>query len=318
MNNNFKNNMLVSVVVVTYNSARFVEETLESVKNQTYQHIELIVSDDCSKDNTLEICRNWLDKNKERFVNTQIVTTPVNTGIPANKNRAVKAATGEWLKNIAGDDTLIEDCIEKYMNYLTLHPEILVLHSNFYEYKNQFSPENKLPYKSTSKRKLNQPHISAEEQFQILLRVGGIRAGSVIMNRKVFDMVGYYDESMRLWEDVPMWLKLTKAGIKLHYIDIVVQNYRRHSDSVVKFRTKNRNDIYITDFKIYVLREYNKRYKKYLSTKDFILKSIADNLLLLAYKYTKSNYQMPFLNVIMRKVNNLSVKVKRFYQKPYR
>ena len=50
---------LVSIVVITYNSAEYVLETLESAKAQTYQNIELIVSDDCSADNTVETCSRW-------------------------------------------------------------------------------------------------------------------------------------------------------------------------------------------------------------------------------------------------------------------
>lgn len=55
---------LVSVSVITYNSAKTVLETLESIKAQTYQNLELIVSDDCSTDNTVELCRNWIEQNK--------------------------------------------------------------------------------------------------------------------------------------------------------------------------------------------------------------------------------------------------------------
>jgi len=54
--------LLVSVVVVTYNSSKYVEETLESIKNQTYPNIELIVTDDCSTDSTVDIVMNWEEK----------------------------------------------------------------------------------------------------------------------------------------------------------------------------------------------------------------------------------------------------------------
>ena len=60
-------NPLVSIIVITYNSSKYVLETLESAKAQTYQNIELIVTDDCSNDNTVEICRKWIEENKERF-----------------------------------------------------------------------------------------------------------------------------------------------------------------------------------------------------------------------------------------------------------
>lgn len=65
---------LVSVSVITYNSAKTVIETLDSIKAQTYQNIELIVSDDCSTDNTVEICRDWLTKNEKRFVRMELIT----------------------------------------------------------------------------------------------------------------------------------------------------------------------------------------------------------------------------------------------------
>ncbi len=53
-------NPLVSIIVCTYNSSKYVLETLESAKEQTYQNVELIVSDDCSTDNTVELCRKWI------------------------------------------------------------------------------------------------------------------------------------------------------------------------------------------------------------------------------------------------------------------
>ena len=53
--------ILVSVVVITYNSEKYILETLESIKTQSYKNLELIISDDCSKDDTVMICRDWLD-----------------------------------------------------------------------------------------------------------------------------------------------------------------------------------------------------------------------------------------------------------------
>ena len=81
------NQPLVSVPVITYNSSKFVLETLESIKAQTYQNIELIISDDCSTDNTVELCQKWVEENKERFVRTQIITSDLNTGVSANGYR---------------------------------------------------------------------------------------------------------------------------------------------------------------------------------------------------------------------------------------
>lgn len=83
------NNILVSCTVLSYNSAKTILETLESIKAQTYQNIELIVSDDCSKDNTVELCRQWIAVNKNRFVRVVLLTVKENTGVCANGNRAI-------------------------------------------------------------------------------------------------------------------------------------------------------------------------------------------------------------------------------------
>ena len=82
-------NPLVSVVIVTYNSSRFVKETLESVYEQTYQKIELIVTDDCSIDNTNDVVRNWIQNHSDRFVRCVHVIAPHNSGIGKNCNRGL-------------------------------------------------------------------------------------------------------------------------------------------------------------------------------------------------------------------------------------
>ena len=109
---------LVSVIVITYNSAEFVLQTLESINNQKYKNLELIISDDSSTDNTIEICENWVSLNSKFFTNCEIVNFMINTGIPANCSRGVAAANGKWIKLIAGDDLLMPNCISDNINFI--------------------------------------------------------------------------------------------------------------------------------------------------------------------------------------------------------
>ena len=127
--NGSSQNPLVSIIVITYNSSKYVLETLESAKAQTYQNIELIVSDDCSTDDTVEVCKKWIAKNTERFVKVEIITAHENTGIPKNCNRGVYESRGEWVKLIAGDDILLSTCIQKNVDYTTASPAIKFLFS---------------------------------------------------------------------------------------------------------------------------------------------------------------------------------------------
>lgn len=108
---------LVSVVVVTYNSSKTIIETLESVKEQTYPNIELVISDDCSVDDTVDICEQWIEVNKGSFSSTILIKSKINTGVPANLNRGIKKAHGLWIKSIAGDDLLKPESIHTYLSY---------------------------------------------------------------------------------------------------------------------------------------------------------------------------------------------------------
>lgn len=112
-----ENSPLVSVVIITYNSQDTIIETLESVKAQTYKNIELIVSDDYSKDQTVNLVRKWFENNSNRFVRIKLVESSINTGVSANANRGNHEARGEWLKTLAGDDTFEPDAIEEYVKF---------------------------------------------------------------------------------------------------------------------------------------------------------------------------------------------------------
>ncbi|MEA1886216.1 MAG: glycosyltransferase [Bacteroidota bacterium] len=262
---------LVSIVVVTYNSSRYVLETLESMKSQTYMNLELIISDDASVDNTVKICKAWVEENKKRFVRTELISVAENTGIPSNINRGIKAAKGEWVKPIAGDDVMMDDCIERYMEYASENPSAELLHSKVRHYNSSFTDENRLPEHDTAAMKINRPGITAKEQFEILLRGNKIWAASIFVKKSVYEKVGLFDENLRLWDDRPFLLKVTMNNIKLHFVNITSCKYRVHLNSIQRQRRK---DNLITDFNLEVSKHYHNNYLKYLPRKERIIKSI--------------------------------------------
>ena len=230
---------LVSIVVITYNSENYVLETLESAKAQTYQNIELIITDDCSIDDTVSICKKWLLENKEHFVHSKLITIKENTGIPANCNRGVKASKGEWIKLIAGDDMLLSNCIELNLNFISKNRSSLLIHSRAQKYDYEFKEINKLPIEQHFKYRINKKGINSLDQLKILLRINNINAATTFISRDIFDKIGYFDEKYRLWEDRPMWLKLTKYGVTLKYLNEITVNYRitGNSASINRNRT---------------------------------------------------------------------------------
>ena len=204
---------LISVIIATYNSTPFLIETLDSVLKQTWEDIELIITDDCSCDDTLEVCQTWINENMQRFVSTEVITSGVNTGISANANRGLHAAKGDWIKFLGADDTLMEDCLRQNMLWVTSHPDIKVLFSRVNIYANYFEPENLVEttyddsydYKSIMAKGRN-----AKSQYKMLLLSDRIHyTPSVFLNRETLISVGGFDERFKLLEDYPLWLNLT-------------------------------------------------------------------------------------------------------------
>jgi len=215
-------NALVSIIVITYNSAQYVIETLESAKSQTYQNIELIVSDDCSSDDTLVICEKWIEDNADRFVRTELITAPLNTGIPANCNRGVNASQGVWVKLIAGDDILLANCIEECINFTNTDEGIEILNGNLIVF-------NELGENLTSIENLNffSTETSSNEQYKYLLRYNRVMAPGVFLKKKLIIENGGFDELFPLIEDYPMWLKITASGRKIYCLSKHIVKYRK-------------------------------------------------------------------------------------------
>lgn len=222
---------LVSVVVITYNSAAYVLETLESAKIQTYRNIELIITDDSSKDDTVAICRKWIEKNESRFVRVELLTVPENTGIPANCNRGYKAAKGEWIKGIAGDDLLVPDAIENYVAAISDDIYCLVGKMQCF----CMDANNEIVYRKIHpvESDLSFFNLSASRQHRKLLTDSFNFSPAVFMSKSVYDACGEFDEHFKYLEDLPYWLRVTDRGIKFDFMSKVTVLYRTQHESTV-------------------------------------------------------------------------------------
>ena len=259
---------LVSIIVITYNSAKYVLETLNSAKEQTYRNIELIITDDGSKDNTVQIVETWLSDNHNRFRKSVIVRSEINTGTPKNCNRGLKASEGEWIKIIAGDDILMPHCIESMLSFSVSKGSLISTSA-----MNEFCDDN-LPVRLSKTIYLEQMRFFSkkkEEQFQSYLRNSVfLNSPALFIKKELFEKVGYYDESLKILEDTPFILKTLRAGFNIYYNEIPTVRYRTNQ------KTDHRIDGQISDsficFNKYQL-PYLSKYKvyDYLIRYDFFL-----------------------------------------------
>lgn len=230
MSMNVTDNPLVSVIVITYNSSRYVIEALESVKAQTWENIELIVSDDGSTDQTVQLCADWIVENKHHFSTTKLITVRHNTGIPANCNRGVLSSTGDWIKMISGDDILIDSAIDDNLAYVRQFPEASFIASDVREID-----ENGILIRD---KVINEGlvHFSGLPTVQKQIKTYSrwpafLNTPTFFCKREMIEKGIYFDEEFRIYEDMVVVIRALEEGHRLHYMKKTTVAYRVHSNA---------------------------------------------------------------------------------------
>jgi len=230
---------VVTVVVITYNSSKYVIDTLNSVFRQTYHGIQLIISDDCSTDDTPAICLQWMQSHSHRFISTRMISTPVNSGIAANYNNALKHIEGRWTKYIAGDDYMTDDCIEQFVTHAQKadENEKMFICGTMPFSKEGFLPKRILPkaYFEGDARKLE----------KIILKKGTIIEGpTMFIETATLRLLGGFDEKYPFIEDYPFYMKLLAHNYVIRLIDKHLIYYREYPESVSRSNINFTNSIF--------------------------------------------------------------------------
>lgn len=298
------NSPLVSVCVISYNSASFIVETLESIKRQSYKNVELIISDDCSSDNTLEVCKKWLDEYAPRFIRVELLTTPVNGGIPSNYNRAAKACTGEWKKIIAADDLLADDCIEQNINYVSAHPYVDVLFADIKFLVENSKGEYGIQDHKKEKEKLRCFEMPVEQQLAAMYNETFCYTPTFFV-RNAVDVKYPCNEKYKLMEDYPHWIDLLEAGYRFYYMDEPTVLYRIHN-SASQDTTAFVNERHIEMLKVHF---YNELYEKLKSNYPEIWRNKLRNFLIYDFEIYILRNKINFFTRLINSVFCRLVKV---------
>ena len=244
------NNPLVSILVVTYNSGDYIIDTLESIKLQTYENIELIISDDGSLDKTIQLASDWISINKDRFIRTQIIAVEKNTGVSANYNRGVAECTGSWIKNVDGDDLITPNCIESNLRYIEKHSDIEVLFSDMIVFRGS---EDNVLYKYSDTDFKGFFELPANDQFKRLIIRNQLPSATLFIKADVLKKYPY-NEVYKGVEDYPMWVTLTRNGHKIFYMDEITAKYRK-GDSLTSSSQRLFSTYYMDSMEQFYWRE---------------------------------------------------------------
>lgn len=207
---------LVSVVIPSYNHARYIESCITSVLSQTYPAIELIVIDDGSKDGSADIIA--------RLAQTHgfIFEAQINRGLAATLNRGLELAKGQYFCPLGSDDVMLPEKTALQVAYLEAHPDVAVCGTNVLAIDENDRP---LP-------RHQRYHPARVMDFDDIFtnRQPAIAASTAMLRTDVLREIGGYDPEIRL-EDFALWLKLTHRGYRIGALEAVALHYRKHSSN---------------------------------------------------------------------------------------
>ena len=205
----------ISVILPSYNGERYIAQSIQSVIDQTEQDWELIIVNDCSKDNTLKICEEFAKKDKR----IKVISNQTNKKLPASLNVGFALAKGKYLTWTSDDNYYRPNALATLADYLDNHPktDLISMGFDFVDENNNFL------YTFESRFKYNRC-----QQALIL----GCNVGAAFMYRKtIADKVGGYDTNTFCAEDYDYWCRIALAG-KIDYKKDNIYVYRYQPNSL--------------------------------------------------------------------------------------
>lgn len=253
----------VSIVLPTYNGAKYIRQSIESIRNQVYTDWELILVDDCSQDNTLEILWEY-EKQDDRI---QVIHNETNRKLPTSLNIGFKHANGKYLTWTSDDNIYLPHALAVMVDRLENSDTVMVCADMYIMDENgEIKPEFVSRYK--------------DEELCRRNTVGAC----FLYRRDVFDRVGVYDTTLFYVEDYDYWLRIKQRYGKIERIDQVLYKFRYHEGSLSFSKKKEVQEA------LYFLR------KKHL---EFILKDLQNQKELLVALYYEM-MEMQILDVEMQ------------------
>jgi glycosyltransferase involved in cell wall biosynthesis len=225
---------LVSVIMPAYNAARLIAESIQSVIDQDYTHLEVIVVDDGSSDGTPEVA--------EQFGERVRVLRQKNAGPAAARNRGIAAAKGDFIAFLDADDVWLPGKIAMQVKYLQDHPDVGVVFGGFsrwYAEADGSFATPPTPINLNTSLKLVSEHTGWI--YKDILLDSVICIITAMVRRSVIDTVGAFDESLVTGEDYDLWLRVSHQ-FRAAEIDRTLAYYRINSSSTTNVPRKDNNE----------------------------------------------------------------------------
>ena len=238
-------NPLVTIICLSYNHEKFVKETLNSVVNQNYSPIELIIVDDCSLDTTKTTIEDWLLSHPE----VQFIANEVNLGNTKSFNNALKIAKGDFIIDLAADDLLVPNGIPMQVNAFqnSTFKNLGIVYGNA-EIINENGSFNSYYFPIDANGNVISKRKTGDIYASVLSTGDSICSVSTLIKKDVFDFLGGYDETLG-YEDLDSWVRASRE-YEFDFIDAILIKKRIVSNSLGTDFFKKNNKINVSTYKI--------------------------------------------------------------------
>ncbi|MCA1576925.1 MAG: glycosyltransferase family 2 protein [Acidobacteria bacterium] len=199
---------LVSVIIPVFNGERFLRDAVQSVLDQNYSGLEIIIVDDGSTDGTATIAKS--------FPETVRYLHQANQGPAAARNRGIEHAQGSLLAFADADDLWPADKLALQLSFLMTDPATEIVMGRIQQVLISRTVEGQ-----TQTEEFGEPAFS-------------VNLGSAVIRKSVFERVGLLDETMRYSEDVDWFMRAREAGAAIATIDAVTLFYRQHEENMTR------------------------------------------------------------------------------------
>lgn len=221
---------LVSLLIANYNNGKFITETLLSAVNQTYSEIEIIVVDDASDDNSLEIIQMFI-KQYPQF-NIHLYRNYTNHGCGRVKRKCVDIVRGEYFAFLDPEDTIEPTAVEELLEFHLKHLKYSVVYSTHFLCNEKLEPQSISTW----------PGKIPEGQSHLTSTTGHISAFA-LCSKKDYDRTLGINPEYIVAEDQDLYLKMEEIAAVL-YVDKPLYYYRKHDNNISWNDTKQRQNFY--------------------------------------------------------------------------
>lgn len=242
----------VSIIAVCYNQEKWVAQTLDSILQQDYKNIQLIIADDGSTDTSKEIIRNWINENAPQ---TKFIDHAKNFGLTKNINSALPFIRGDYFQVFGCDDIMLPNKISSQVNAFMQNPEAGIIYSDM-----QLMDADGRETGETYYEKHVYKKPFSGNMYEALIDRFIISAPSVLIRREVLDQLKNYNESLD-YEDHDFFLRASK-NFTFIYMPVVTVLYRVSGTSLSTAPTDELK-FYKNSFLIYYQRfDPSKKYRE--------------------------------------------------------